>query len=129
MNSHKNARLTALGRAELVRRVVDHGQPASQVAASFDVCVKTVRKWLARSGNPEIDDPVMLFRLWKQLSASPHQDELDLMPAPGKFTDENKADSLHTAAAEVWEKDRNFHIFILPKTAFAADDLQKVLRG
>ena len=48
MNSHKNARLTALGRAELARRVVDLCQPASQVAASFGVCVKTVRKWVAR---------------------------------------------------------------------------------
>jgi transposase InsO family protein len=48
MNSHKNARLTALGRAELVRRVVGLGQPASQVAASFGICVKTVRKWVAR---------------------------------------------------------------------------------
>ena len=48
MNSHKNARLTALGRAELVHRVVDLGQPASQVAASLGVCVKTVHKWVAR---------------------------------------------------------------------------------
>ncbi len=48
MNSHKNARLTALGRAELVHRVVDLGQPARQVAASLGVCVKTVCKWVAR---------------------------------------------------------------------------------
>ena len=48
MNSHKNARLTALGRGELVRRIADLGQPARQVAASFGVCVKTVRKWVAR---------------------------------------------------------------------------------
>jgi len=48
MNSHKNARLTALGLAELVHRVVDLGQPASQVAASFGVCVKTVHRWVAR---------------------------------------------------------------------------------
>jgi transposase InsO family protein len=48
MNSHKNARLTALGRAELARRVVDLCQPASQVAGSLGVCVKTVRKWVAR---------------------------------------------------------------------------------
>ncbi len=48
MNSHKNARLTALGRAELVYRVADLGQPASQVAAALGVCVKIVRKWLAR---------------------------------------------------------------------------------
>ena len=48
MNSHKNARLTALGRAELVRRVLVEGQTASQAAASFGVCVKTARKWVAR---------------------------------------------------------------------------------
>ncbi len=48
MNSHMNARLTALGRVELVRRVLELGQPASQVAASSGVCVKTVRKCVAR---------------------------------------------------------------------------------
>ncbi len=48
MNSHKNARLTAPGRAELVRRVIERGQSASTVATSFGVCVKTVRKWVAR---------------------------------------------------------------------------------
>jgi transposase InsO family protein len=48
MNSHKNARLTALGRAELVRRVLEDDQPASQVAAAFGLCVTTVRKWVAR---------------------------------------------------------------------------------
>lgn len=48
MNSHRNARLTALGRAELVRRVVVEGQTASQVASALGVCVKTVRKWVAR---------------------------------------------------------------------------------
>lgn len=48
MNSHKNARLTALGRAELVRRVLDRGQSSGEVAAAFGICVKTARKWLAR---------------------------------------------------------------------------------
>ncbi len=48
MNSHKNARLTALGRAELAHRVLVEGQTANQVAASFGVCVKTVRKWVTR---------------------------------------------------------------------------------
>jgi len=48
MNSHKNARLTHHGRAELVHRVLVEGQTASQVAASFGVCVKTVRKWVVR---------------------------------------------------------------------------------
>ena len=48
MNSHKNARLTALGRAELVRRVLDEGQSVTDVGAALGVCVKTVRKWVAR---------------------------------------------------------------------------------
>lgn len=48
MNSHKNARLTALGRAELVRRVLRLGQPLVEVATAFGVCAKTVRKWVAR---------------------------------------------------------------------------------
>jgi transposase InsO family protein len=48
MNSHKNARLAALGRAELVRRVTVLGQAVVEVAAAFGVCAKTVRKWVAR---------------------------------------------------------------------------------
>jgi len=48
MNSHENAGLTALGRAELVRRVFRLGQPVAEVAAAFGVCAKTVRKWVSR---------------------------------------------------------------------------------
>jgi transposase len=48
MDIHKNARLTPHSRADLVRRVVVEGQPPKVVAAAFGVCVKTVRKWVAR---------------------------------------------------------------------------------
>ena len=48
MNSPENARLTPLGRADLVRRIVELGQPVGEVAAAFGVCTKTVRKWVAR---------------------------------------------------------------------------------
>jgi transposase InsO family protein len=48
MNVHKNARLTPLSRAELVRRVMLEGQSPQAVAAAFGVCVKTVWKWLGR---------------------------------------------------------------------------------
>ena len=47
MNVHKNARLTAHSRAELVRRVLG-GQPAKAVATAFGVDAKTVRKWVER---------------------------------------------------------------------------------
>jgi transposase InsO family protein len=43
MNSHKNAKLTAKGREEMVRRM--HFQPAAVVAAGFGVSVRTARKW------------------------------------------------------------------------------------
>jgi len=47
MNMHKNARLTAHSRADLVRRV-QAGQPVTAVAKAFGVSVRTVRKWVAR---------------------------------------------------------------------------------
>jgi transposase InsO family protein len=48
MDIHKNACLTPRSRAELVRRVVEQGQTPKAVATAFGVCVKTVRKWVAR---------------------------------------------------------------------------------
>ena len=59
MDMHKNARLTPLGRAELVRRVLQEGQPRSAVAAAFGVCAKTVGKWVERyqaEGPAGLDD-------------------------------------------------------------------------
>ena len=47
MNVHKNARLTAHSRADLVRRV-EAGQPVKQVAAALGVSVRTAHKWLGR---------------------------------------------------------------------------------
>jgi transposase-like protein len=48
MNVHKNARLTAHSRAELVRRVLSRGQSSKAVAAAFGVDAKTVGKWVER---------------------------------------------------------------------------------
>jgi len=47
MNVHKNARLTAHSRADLVGRVRS-GQPVKQVAAALGVSARTVHKWLGR---------------------------------------------------------------------------------
>ena len=46
-NPHKNARMTPLGRAEMVRRILG-GQPLAIVAAGFGISERTARKWLAR---------------------------------------------------------------------------------
>lgn len=48
MNVHKNARLTAHSRADLVRRVLEQQQPVGVVALAFGICSKTARKWLSR---------------------------------------------------------------------------------
>ena len=48
MNTHYNARLTAWGRVELVRRVVRDGEPPSVVAAALRISRSTVYKWLRR---------------------------------------------------------------------------------
>jgi transposase InsO family protein len=48
MNVHKNARLTPRGRAEMVKRVVEHRHTPKAVATAFGVCERTVRKWVTR---------------------------------------------------------------------------------
>ena len=47
-NPHQNARMTPLGRVEMVRRILDEGLPVAEVAAGFGVSERTARKWLAR---------------------------------------------------------------------------------
>ena len=47
-NPHQNARMTPLGRAEMVRRIVEEGRPVAEVAAGFGVSERMARKWLAR---------------------------------------------------------------------------------
>jgi transposase InsO family protein len=47
-NPHQNARMTPLGRVEMVRRILEEGRPAAEVAAGFGVSERTARKWLAR---------------------------------------------------------------------------------
>ncbi len=48
MNTHYNARLTAWGRAELVRRIMEDREPPAIVAAALHVSRSTVYKWLRR---------------------------------------------------------------------------------
>ena len=48
MDCHKNARLTALSRELLARKVVEQGITLKQAAACFSVTVKTAAKWVKR---------------------------------------------------------------------------------
>jgi transposase InsO family protein len=47
-NPHQNARTTRLGRAEMIRRILEEGRPVREVAAGFGISERTARKWLAR---------------------------------------------------------------------------------
>ncbi|MBS7545487.1 leucine zipper domain-containing protein [Ancylobacter oerskovii] len=47
-NPHQNARMTPLGRAEMVRRIVEEQRPVAEAAAGFGISRRTARKWLAR---------------------------------------------------------------------------------
>ena len=47
-NPHQNARMTPLGRVEMVRRILEEGRPVAEVAAGFGVSERTARKWLGR---------------------------------------------------------------------------------
>jgi transposase InsO family protein len=47
-NPHQNARTTRLGRAEMIRRILEDSQPVRAVARGFGISERTARKWLAR---------------------------------------------------------------------------------
>ena len=48
MNSHKNARMTPLGRAAMIHRILQEGWSVERAAEAFAVSQRTVFKWLAR---------------------------------------------------------------------------------
>jgi transposase InsO family protein len=48
MNTHSKAKLTALSRAEMIKRIVDRHHPVAEVAAGFGISERCAYKWLAR---------------------------------------------------------------------------------
>ena len=48
MNVHKNAKMTPVGRVELVKRVLFEKESVSEVAHQTRVSERTVRKWVRR---------------------------------------------------------------------------------
>ena len=47
-NPHGNAPTTRLGRAEMIRRILEEDQPIREVAAGLGISERSARKWLAR---------------------------------------------------------------------------------
>jgi len=54
MHTHPNARLTPLGREQLVRRHIDERLPLAELAFQAGISLHNAYKWLARfrSGGP-----------------------------------------------------------------------------
>lgn len=48
MNPHSKAKLTALSRAEMIKRIVELQQPVAEVAAGFGLSERCAYRWLAR---------------------------------------------------------------------------------
>ena len=48
MNNHSKAKLTALSRAKMIRRIIEFHQPVAEVAAGFGISERSAYKWLAR---------------------------------------------------------------------------------
>ncbi|KZE27946.1 helix-turn-helix domain-containing protein [Chelatococcus daeguensis] len=46
--SHRQARMTPLDRAEMIRRIIGKGRPAADAAVGFDISARTARTWRAR---------------------------------------------------------------------------------
>jgi transposase InsO family protein len=55
MNIHKNARLTLIGREQMVRLVVENGLPQAAAARRFNTTPKTVGKWVERFRQEGVD--------------------------------------------------------------------------
>jgi len=47
-NLHQNARTTQLGRADMIRRILDDSLPVRALARGLGISERTARKWLAR---------------------------------------------------------------------------------
>lgn len=87
MSQHPNARLTPLGRAELVARV-GSGTPVAEAARQMGVSRQTAGKWLsrARRGEPMSDRPCRPARLARSAPPADVERVLEarrsMLPAP-----------------------------------------------
>jgi len=110
-NPHQNARMTPLGRAEMVRRIVEEGRPVAEVAAGFGVSERTARKWLARyraDGAAGLENRSSRPRSVANRTADPWIDLMERLRRAYRLTAEEIAAKLHLARSTVaaWLKRR-----------------------
>lgn len=110
-NPHQNARMTPLGRAEMVRRIVEEGRPVAEVAAGFGVSERTARKWLSRyraEGAAGLENRSCRPRLVANRTLDPWIDLMERLRRAYRLTAEEIATKLHLARSTVaaWLKRR-----------------------
>ena len=110
-NPHQNARMTPLGRAEMVRRIVEEGRPVAEVAAGFGVSERTARKWLARyrkEGPAGLQNRSSRPRSVANRTLEPWIDLMEHLRRAYRLTAEEIAAKLHLARSTVaaWLKRR-----------------------
>jgi transposase InsO family protein len=110
-NPHQNARMTPLGRAEMVRRIVEEGRPVAQVAAGFGVSERTARKWLARyrkEGAAGLENRSSRPKSVANRTLDPWIDLMESLRREYRLTAEEIAAKLHLARSTVaaWLKRR-----------------------
>lgn len=102
-NPHKNARMTPLGRAEMVRRIRE-GQPVAVVAAGFGVSEKTARKWVKRfeqEGPAGLENRSSRPRTVANRTAEPWLASIERLRREYRLTGEEIAEKLSMARSTV----------------------------
>jgi transposase InsO family protein len=110
-NPHQNARMTPLGRAEMVRRIVEEGRPVAEVAAGFGVSERTARKWLGRyraEGAAGLKNRSSRPKSVANRTLDPWIDMMESLRREYRLTAEEIAAKLHLARSTVaaWLKRR-----------------------
>jgi transposase InsO family protein len=110
-NPHQNARMTPLGRVEMVRRILKEGRPVAEVAAGFGVSERTARKWLARfraEGAPGLENRSSRPGSVANRTAEPWIDMMERLRREYRLTAEEIATKLQCARSTVaaWLKRR-----------------------
>jgi transposase InsO family protein len=103
--------MTPLGRAEMVRRIVEEERPVAEVAAGFGVSERTARKWLARyrkEGAAGLENRSSRPRSVGNRTAEPWIDLMESLRREYRLTAEEIATKLKLARSTVaaWLKRR-----------------------
>jgi len=114
-NPHKNARTTPLGRAEMIRRIVEEGRPVKAVAAEFGLNERRTHEWLRRYRQlgAEIADKLGLARStvagWLSRLGLGRLARLDPQPPVRRYQRETPGELVHLDIKKLGQFERIGH--------------------